>query len=301
MVPGGIGVPSDRVHSHAVRRIIGCCRCHSFLSNAASRPTLPCLPPTSQASTGDSFDDRFPKTAVPDRFPTAEESFRQTSADALLNRAAQQEPASYRVASLAPTTAVSASAGREDQTMLVGLKSSAFPYLGINPRTDEPFLNVLKGARRGHRGINGKVFWQDETFNDNRVLMHVPEGFNVHQPGVIVVFFHGNGATLDRDVRERQRVPQQISESGVNAVLLAPQLAVDAAIPAPANSGSRGGSSASWPNQPIIWPNSMAIPALPRHSPHTGRHRRLQRRLHAGGLEPRGRRPRQPRARRVPA
>ena len=59
--------------------------------------------------------------------------------------------------------------------------------------------------------------------------MHVPENFDVHQPGVIVVFFHGNGATLDRDVRERQLVPQQISESGVNAVLLAPQLAVDAA------------------------------------------------------------------------
>jgi hypothetical protein len=44
-----------------------------------------------------------------------------------------------------------------------------------------------------------------------------------------VVFFHGNGATLERDVRDRQLVPQQISESGVNAVLLAPQLAVDAA------------------------------------------------------------------------
>ena len=47
--------------------------------------------------------------------------------------------------------------------------------------------------------------------------------------GVIVVFFHGNGATLERDVRDRQMVPQQISDSGVNAVLLAPQLAVDAA------------------------------------------------------------------------
>jgi hypothetical protein len=46
---------------------------------------------------------------------------------------------------------------------------------------------------------------------------------------VIVVFFHGNGATLERDVRDRQLVPQQISDSGVNAVLLAPQLAVDAA------------------------------------------------------------------------
>ena len=43
------------------------------------------------------------------------------------------------------------------------------------------------------------------------------------------MFFHGNGATLERDVRDRQLVPQQISDSGANAVLLAPQLAVDAA------------------------------------------------------------------------
>ena len=61
------------------------------------------------------------------------------------------------------------------------------------------------------------------------MLVHVPENFDVRRPGVIVVFFHGNGATLERDVRDRQLVPQQISESGVNAVLLAPQLAVDAA------------------------------------------------------------------------
>ena len=53
--------------------------------------------------------------------------------------------------------------------------------------------------------------------------------FDARKPGVIVVFFHGNGATLERDVRDRQMVPQQISDSGVNAVLLAPQLAVDAA------------------------------------------------------------------------
>jgi hypothetical protein len=59
--------------------------------------------------------------------------------------------------------------------------------------------------------------------------MHVPEHFDVRKPGVIVVFFHGNGAMLERDVRDRQLVPQQISDSGVNAVLLAPQLAVDAA------------------------------------------------------------------------
>ena len=174
----------------------------------------------------DSFDDRFPLPQFSDRFPTPNEGFVQR--DAPRKRTAQSEPAPYRVASLAPTVPYGRAA-REDQTALVGLKSSAFPYLGNNPRTDEPFLNVSKGDRRGHRSHGGRVYWQDETYNDNRVLMHVPENFDVRKPGVIVVFFHGNGATLERDVRDRQLVPQQISDSGVNAVLLAPQLAVDAA------------------------------------------------------------------------
>jgi hypothetical protein len=109
------------------------------------------------------------------------------------------------------------------------MKSSAFPYFGNNPASDAPFLNVSKGDRRGHRSYSGRVFWQDETYNDSRVLVHVPEHFDVRKPGVIVVFFHGNGATLERDVRDRQLVPKQISDSGANAVLLAPQMAVDAA------------------------------------------------------------------------
>jgi len=109
------------------------------------------------------------------------------------------------------------------------MKSSAFPYYGNNPASDAPFLNISKGDRRGHRSYSGRVYWQDETYNDSRVLVHIPENFDVHKPGVIVVFFHGNGATLERDVRDRQLVPQQITDSGVNAVLLAPQMAVDAA------------------------------------------------------------------------
>jgi hypothetical protein len=181
------------------------------------------------ASTGDTFEDRFPAPQFKDRFPTESETIPQRQPAARPSaRTAQAEPAPYRVASLAPTVPYERPA-RQEQTTLVALKSSAFPYLGNNPRTDEPFLNISKGERRGHRGLGGKVFWQDETFNDNRVLMHVPESFDAHKPGVIVVFFHGNGATLERDVRDRQLVPQQISDSGVNAVLLAPQLAVNAA------------------------------------------------------------------------
>jgi hypothetical protein len=192
-------------------------------------PSADALAANVQASSGDSFDDRFPAPAFRDRFPTANETFAQrTPADSPHQRTAQALPAPYRVASLAPTVPYQRPA-REDLTTLVSLKSSAFPYFGKNPRTDEPFLNIAKGDRRGHRSYGGRVYWQDETYNDNRVLMHVPENFDVRKPGVIVVFFHGNGATLERDVRDRQLVPQQITDSGVNAVLLAPQLAVDAA------------------------------------------------------------------------
>jgi hypothetical protein len=192
-------------------------------------PSAGALAANVQASSGDNFDDRFPAPQFRDRFPTASESLEQRQpVDLASKRTAQALPAPYRVASLAPTVPYQRPP-REDQTTLVSLKSSAFPYFGNNPSNDAPFLNITKGERKGHRSYGGRVYWQDETYNDNRVLMHVPENFDVRKPGVIVVFFHGNGATLERDVRDRQMVPQQITDSGVNAVLLAPQLAVDAA------------------------------------------------------------------------
>jgi hypothetical protein len=200
-----------------------------ILVQCGKAPSAGTLAANMEGVAGDSFDERFPKPQFKDRFPTPGESLlQQQTSDTQGRRVAQAQPAPYRVASLAPTVPYQRPA-KEDQTTLVSLKSSAFPYFGNNPKTDEPFLNISKGDRRGHRSFNGRVYWQDETYNDNRVLMHVPENFDVRRPGVIVVFFHGNGATLARDVRDRQLLPQQISDSGVNAVLLAPQLAVDAA------------------------------------------------------------------------
>jgi hypothetical protein len=204
-----------------------------LLAQCGQAPNAGMLAANSQANSrsasGDSFNDRYPAPQFRDRFPTASESLVQQPSDTPRRRTATAQPAPVRVASLAPELPYQRPTARADQTKLVSLKSSAFPYAGNNPRTEEPFLNIAKDGRRGHRGMGGKVFWQDETFNDNRVLMHVPENFDVRKPGVIVVFFHGNGATLERDVRDRQLVPQQISDSGVNAVLLAPQLAVNAA------------------------------------------------------------------------
>ena len=169
-------------------------------------------------------------TTFNDRFQAAQSTSVAPQPAPSRKSAPAAQPATYQVASLAPQVPYQRPTLKEDLTTLVSLKSSAFPYSGENPHTEQPFLNVCKRrAPYSHRGLGGRVFWQDETFNDNRVLVHVPRHFDVRKPGVIVVFFHGNGATLERDVRDRQLVPEQITESGVNAVLLAPQLAVDAA------------------------------------------------------------------------
>jgi hypothetical protein len=197
---------------------------------------------TVAANGGDSFEDRFPAPQFKDRFPSESESIKwQSRSEVARSEPTRQRtvrteritaeaavaPSSYRVTAYAPTLPLERP--REDLTTLISMKSSAFPYFGENPRSEAPFLNVSSGERKGHRSYSGKVYWQDETYNDSRVLVHVPEHFDAKRPGVIVVFFHGNGATLERDVRDRQLVPQQISDSGVNAVLLAPQMAVDAA------------------------------------------------------------------------
>ncbi len=220
----------------------------SLLAQCGKAPPAATLAANAHATSSDSFEDRFPAPQFKDRFPGESESIKWPRSGGVRTDVARAEPprqravrteritaeaaaapapSSYRVASYAPTLPLERP--REDLTTLISMKSSAFPYFGENPRSEASFLNVASGDRKGHRSYSGKVYWQDETYNDSRVLVHVPEHFDAKKPGVIVVFFHGNGATLERDVRDRQLVPQQISDSGVNAVLLAPQMAVDAA------------------------------------------------------------------------
>ena len=130
------------------------------LIQCGKAPSAGTLAANAQGAAGDTFDDRFPQPQFKDRFPTPGESLLQrqtTTSDAQSPRVAQKQPAPYRVASLAPTVPYQRPA-REDLTTLVSLKSSAFPYFGNNPRTDEPFLNISKGERRGHRSYSGRVY-----------------------------------------------------------------------------------------------------------------------------------------------
>src|ERR1700749_1371881 len=78
------------------------------LAQCGQAPNAGTLAANSQASMGDTFEDRFPNPQFRDRFPTASESFEQRQAtDTPRPRVAQAlpapaQPAPYRVASLAP-------------------------------------------------------------------------------------------------------------------------------------------------------------------------------------------------------
>ena len=137
----------------------------------------------------------------------------------LLHGSAMSAPAPKRV--LAPLGAT--------KTALVPFDVTPFPYDGQVPDKNRPFLDVVENGRRGHSSPrSGGTYWEDQTYSDRRVLLHIPKGFDPRRPALMVVFFHGNEATLTRDVRNRQEVPRQVTESGLNAVLVAPQFAVNA-------------------------------------------------------------------------
>jgi hypothetical protein len=115
------------------------------------------------------------------------------------------------------------------RSKLVDFDTAPFPYHGLVPRTNRPFLDVAENGRRGHRTPFGRIYWEDETYSDSQVLLHLPKGFDIRRPSLLIVFFHGHGAKLADDVYLRQQVPAQISSSGINAALIAPQLAFNAA------------------------------------------------------------------------
>jgi hypothetical protein len=161
----------------------------------------------------------------------------RTAALRMDERAPTIEPKSYQVASYAAT--------RDDtiDAPPFTIRSDIrVPPLQKAETTLEPFDNApfpVRSASTASEPVRihfrSKVTWEKGAFSDPRVLLHIPKGFDPNKPAVMVVFFHGHGATLTRDVLNRQEVPLQISESHANAVLVAPQLAYDARSSNPGN------------------------------------------------------------------
>jgi hypothetical protein len=132
---------------------------------------------------------------------------------------------------------------------LASFQNSAFPYHGLIPNYQEtgktrPFLDVDNNGRLGHSSPRGGLLWEDQTYSDRTVLLAAPQSFDPSRPGVIIVFFHGNQATLSRDVIARQQIVRQLADSGLNGVLIAPQLALDAPDSSAGKFWSPGGFAA---------------------------------------------------------
>ncbi len=155
-----------------------------------------------------------------------------------------------------PTAPPPALGGKPQATSIDGanvefaaFQNSAFPYHGLIPNYQEtgktrPFLDVDDNGRLGHSSPRGGLLWEDQTYNDRTVLLAAPQSFDPAHGGVIVVFFHGNNATLERDVVARQQIVRQLADSGVNGVLVAPQLALDAPNSSAGRFWSPGGFAA---------------------------------------------------------
>ena len=149
-----------------------------------------------------------------------------TAAHARTKKQTRQKPAARPTAK--PVVPSGPQPLKEAKTQLAAFNASAFPYRGNLPGTKTPFLDARDGKRRGHTTLKGDVCWEDTTYSDRRSLLYLPAGYDPQLPGLIVLYLHGQGATLERDVTVRQAIPRQIAESGQNVALVAPQLAVDA-------------------------------------------------------------------------
>ena len=102
---------------------------------------------------------------------------------------------------------------------LASFENSAFPYHGMIPNYQEtgksrPFLDVDDNGRLGHSSSRGGIHWEDQTYSDRTVLLAAPQSFDPAKGGVIIVFFHGNNATLSRDVIARQQIVRQLADFG---------------------------------------------------------------------------------------
>jgi hypothetical protein len=170
---------------------------------AQAKPTQPKAPATTQQQVAQARPSA-PAPKPPARVALAEPGLQTANAapQDLSRFPAQPQPVSPLAPILTPRWLPMA----EAKTEITDFATAPFPY---------------HGSEHGPRDSG--------IYSDDHVLLHIPAGFDPRKPAVMVVFFHGHGATLARDVRDRQKLPEQISAAGANAVLVAPQFAYDAA------------------------------------------------------------------------
>ena len=93
-----------------------------------------------------------------------------------------------------------------------------------------PFWHGRDGAtgQRFRQLGEGRHYTEAAVYSDARVLFHAARGFDPAKPFHIVLFLHGHGSEIEATLARQLDLPGQIDRAGANAVLVAPQLALNA-------------------------------------------------------------------------
>jgi hypothetical protein len=89
---------------------------------------------------------------------------------------------------------------------------------GIDPATQQRFRRLGED----------RYYLEAPVYSDARVLFHAARGFDPKKPFRLVLFLHGHGSEIEATVARHLDMPGQLDRAGLNAVLVAPQLARDA-------------------------------------------------------------------------
>jgi len=74
------------------------------------------------------------------------------------------------------------------KTSLADFNTAPFPYDGSNGR----FWTCVVGEAKGHRAGSGRVYWEDQTYRERRVLLHIPKESTLPAPAPSLFSSTGN-------------------------------------------------------------------------------------------------------------
>ncbi len=120
--------------------------------------------------------------------------------------------------------AIPIAASAAGTTFTVPLAAAPFPFDGRCPGDAGPFWDRTDEAgKRWHTTGYGDSYREAEHYRDDRVLFHVPPGFDPARPFTWLVWFHGQMTDLEGAEAEH-RVAAQVDRSRVNVILVMPAL-----------------------------------------------------------------------------
>ncbi|HEY7608272.1 MAG TPA: hypothetical protein VIF14_03495 [Alphaproteobacteria bacterium] len=130
-------------------------------------------------------------------------------------------------------------------------------------------VDAASGQRYRDLGPNRR-YTEAAVYSDARVLFHAARGFDPKKPSRLVLFLHGHGSEIEATAGRDLDLPGQLDRSGINAVLIAPQLALNAQESVPGKfvepgraaafadeaasvlRSMLGGDAAAWRRAPIV-------------------------------------------------